>query len=171
MRENLEDNRDPSFNASQMTTSTPSDKGEGRRTGAISKNSRPRQGNVGQMEKEEDDNHGGRQRQEDDETLNDTLGIISPLRRTVDAGSTPGPNRGNRRDERKTKSAETVRVSDGATGYTQSRASAEPSQEFHTARSTATGASVRVEDERREVEKSKTPDKKRKKRKSGDESD
>ena len=136
MRENLEDERDPSFNSSQMTTSTPSDKGEGRReTGTIPKVPRPLIEDVGE-DMAEDGNHNDkkRRREQSVDMMDESVGVFSPIRGNLDVSRTPGtPSRGFQ--DRKTKSMETLRASDGATLQESTLGATGPrgSEEYHTA--------------------------------------
>lgn len=170
MRQDLERERstvaDPTFNESQITTSTPSDKGGRKDTGAIPKvpTNAP---TMGLIEREEE-NEG--EREEDNRTTeiqmdirferqvrammsDDTAALFSPLRRDLDVFGEPGPNGGYRLEiDRSTGSLETLRAADGATGGQSDFELSGPSLQFYTATS---GSLLDAEDEpEREGEKS-----------------
>ena len=174
MRQDLERERssvaDPTFNESQITTSTPSDKGGRKDTGAIPKvpTNAP---TMGLIEREEE-NEG--EREEDNRTTeiqmdvqferqvrammsDDTAALFSPLRRDLDVFGEPGPNGGYRlesvpRFDRSAGSLETLRAADGATGGQSDFELSGPSLQFYTATS---GSLLDAEDEpEREREKS-----------------
>ena len=170
MRQGLERERssvaDPTFNESQITTSTPSDKGGRKDTGAIPKvpTNAP---TMGLIEREEE-NEG--EREEDNRTTevqmdvqferqvrammsDDTAALFSPLRRDLDVFGEPGPNGGYRLEiDRSAGSLETLRAADGATGGQSDFELSGPSLQFYTATS---GSLLDAEDEpEREGEKS-----------------
>ena len=191
IRNNLEDGRDPSFNSSQLTASTPSDKG-GRRTGAIPKTPRPQLNDVEERGPDEVvlnqrrfrrvgestgervqagdvmvGNTRYRRVEESVDMMDDTVGVFSPRRNTSEnrdvRGATPGSNRGSRVDKR-AKSLESLRASGSAIDGRQSTLQITGPSEYHTA---VSSVSLQMEEEsEREGARSKSPERKKSPRKS-----
>jgi hypothetical protein len=158
-RQELENDSDPVFDSSQMTTSTPSDKSDESRTGTRPKVQPVRMEDVGEDEGE--DQAVGGQRYVDMSL--DSVGVFSPIR-GINVTRTIGSNHGSMVQGR-SRSLETMQANDGATVKRSTSDVSGPSvqSEYYT----AVSANIQYEDEGREGRRSTLPEARRSPRLSG----